>query len=220
MNPLHHMITHPATKLIVHDLTVLRGTRIIFQGLGLTAEAGEALTVTGPNGAGKTTLLRCIAGFLPTAYGEIKLAGGDDERAVGEQAHYIGHLNGIKPALTVSENLRFFTEFLGGEGDPDAAAERLALAALADIPAAYLSAGQKRRLGLARLICARRPLWLLDEPAVSLDTASQDILKDIVADHLRKGGIVIAVTHTPLGWDAARRFDFKEFAGGEGRMLH
>ena len=207
------MITHPATKLIVHNLTVQRGTRIIFQDLGMAVEAGEALTVTGPNGAGKTTLLRCIAGFLPAAYGEVKLAGEDDERTVGEQAHYIGHLNGIKPALTVSENLRFFTDFLGSGSDPDAAAGRLGLAALTDIPAAYLSAGQKRRLGLARLVCAERPLWLLDEPAVSLDAASQDILKDIVAEHLRKGGIVIAVTHMPLGWSAARRFDFMEFAG-------
>jgi heme exporter protein A len=206
------MITHPATKLIVHDLTALRGTRIIFQGLGLAVEAGEALTVTGPNGAGKTTLLRCIAGFLPAAYGEIKLTGGDDEQAVGERAHYIGHLNGIKPALTVSENLRFFADFLGGDADPGAAAERLSLAALSDIPAGYLSAGQKRRLGLARLVCARRPLWLLDEPAVSLDAASQDLLKDIVAAHLREGGIVVAVTHMPLGWAEARRFDFREFA--------
>jgi heme exporter protein A len=213
------MITHPATKLLVNDLTVLRGTRIIFQNLGLAAGAGEALTVTGPNGAGKTTLLRCIAGFLPAAYGEIKLAGGDEERTVGEQAHYIGHLNGIKPALTVSENLRFFTDFLGQGSDPEAAAERLGLAVLTDIPAAYLSAGQKRRLGLARLACAHRPLWLLDEPAVSLDVASQNILKDMVAEHLRKGGIVVAVTHVPLGWAESRRFDFSMFSQRAGATL-
>jgi heme exporter protein A len=208
------MITHPATKLIVHDLSVLRGTRIIFEGLELEAGSGEALTVIGPNGAGKTTLLRSIAGFLPAAYGEIALEGGDGEKGVGEQAHYIGHLNGIKSALTVCENLEFFADFLGGDrGDVAAAADSLALGELMDIPAAYLSAGQKRRLGLARLVCAWRPVWLLDEPAVSLDVASQSILGDIVAGHLRKGGIVIAVTHMPLGWGAARRFDFAAFGG-------
>lgn len=208
---------HPAIQLIVNDLGAARGTRTIFRGLNLTVEAGEALTLTGPNGSGKTTFLRCLAGFLPAATGSVQLAGGDDERSVGEQCHYIGHLNGVKPALTVSENLAFFANFLGGKQERTAqAADRLTLADLEDIPAAYLSAGQKRRLGLARLICAERPLWLLDEPAVSLDQASQRILASIAEEHLARGGIVVAATHTSLGWSEAKTLDFREIAERRG----
>jgi len=181
---------------------------MVFRNLDVTAKAGDAYAIIGPNGAGKTTFLRCVAGLLAPASGSVTLEGGDGERSVGEQCHYIGHLNGIKPALSVLENLQFYCRFLGGDGDIQLVAERLALSELEDIPAAYLSAGQKRRLGLARLLCAHRPLWLLDEPAVSLDQASQDILAQIVADHMRGGGIVLAVTHTPLGWETAETLDF------------
>ena len=208
---------HPARQLIVNNLEAARGTRTIFQGLSLAVEAGEALTLIGPNGAGKTTLLRCLAGFLTPVSGAVRLDGGDDERSVGEQCHYIGHLNGVKPALTVSENLAFFAQFLGDRPEATAkAAERLMLANLEDIPAGYLSAGQKRRLGLARLLCADRPLWLLDEPAVSLDHASQEILAGIVGEHLAGGGIVVAATHTPLGWSEAKTLDFREIAANRG----
>lgn len=208
---------HPAIQLIVNDLSAARGTRTIFQELNLTVEAGEALTLIGPNGAGKTTFLRCLAGFIPALSGSASLAGGDDESSVGEQCHYIGHLNGVKPALTVSENLAFFADFLGGTRERTAqAAERLTLADLEDIPAAYLSAGQKRRLGLARLLCAERPLWLLDEPAVSLDSASQEILAGVASEHLARGGIVVAATHTPLGWSEAKTLDFAEIAARRG----
>lgn len=211
------MITHPDIQLTVSDLAAMRGTRIIFSGLNINVEGGRALTVIGPNGAGKTTLLRCLAGFLPAAHGTVKLAGGDDERSVGEQCHYIGHLNGIKPALTVLENLEFFANFLQGDREATMnAAERLALAELADIQAGYLSAGQKRRLGLARLVCAERPVWLLDEPAVSLDQASQALLAGLVAGHLAAGGIVVAVTHTSLGWEETQIFDFSQIVAGEG----
>jgi heme exporter protein A len=208
------MITQSAIQLIVNKLAAMRGTRIVFRNLDLTANAGDAYAIIGPNGAGKTTFLRCIAGLLAPASGSVMLTGGDDERSVGEQCHYIGHLNGIKPALSVIENLEFYSRFLGG-GDIWAAAGQLALADLEDIPAAYLSAGQKRRLGLARLLCAYRPVWLLDEPAVSLDQASQDILAQIVSDHLRGGGIVLAVTHTPLGWETAKTLDFGRVAAEE-----
>ncbi len=211
------MITHPARQLIVNNLEAARGTRTIFHGLNLAVEAGEALTLIGPNGAGKTTLLRCLAGFLRPVSGTVRLDGGDEERSVGEQCHYIGHLNGVKPALTVSENLAFFARFLGDHPEATAnAAERLMLANLKDIPAAYLSAGQKRRLGLARLLCAERPLWLLDEPAVSLDDASQEILAAIVGEHLADGGILVAATHTPLGWSEAKTLDFREIAANRG----
>ncbi len=207
------MLAHPAIQLLVNDLAAIRGTRVIFRGLGLEASGGDAVTLVGPNGAGKTTFLRCLSGLLRPFHGTITIKGCDDEQSVGEQCHYIGHLNGIKPAFTVSDNLVFFADFLGGSREDVAqAAERLALAELEDIPAAYLSAGQKRRLGLARLLCARRPLWLLDEPAVSLDQASQRILAGMVAEHLARGGIVIAATHTPLGWSDAKTIDFAEIA--------
>lgn len=202
------MITQTSIQLIVNNMAAMRGTRIVFRNLDLTAKAGDAFAIIGPNGAGKTTFLRCVAGLLAPLSGSVTLTGGNDERSVGEQCHYIGHLNGIKPALSVKENLQFYYRFLGGGGDIAMAAERLALSELEEIPAAYLSAGQKRRLGLARLLCARRPVWLLDEPAVSLDKASQGILGQIVADHLHGGGIVLAVTHMPLGWDSAETLDF------------
>jgi heme exporter protein A len=207
------MITHPAIRLIVNDLSAARGARLIFQNLSLEVGAGEALTLTGPNGVGKTTLLRTLAGFIPAAAGSAVLTGGDAEKSLGEQSHYIGHLNGIKPSLSVLENLIFFAEFLGGaEAAAMAATERLGLGELEDVPAAYLSAGQKRRLGLARLICAARPVWLLDEPAVSLDAASQALLGGMVAEHLAGGGIVIAATHMPLGWVESRSLDLGQMA--------
>ena len=206
---------------MVHDLCVMRGARLILRDVGFEIAAGEALTLTGPNGAGKTTLLRTLAGFLRPLSGTIRLMGGDEDQGVGEQCHYVGHLNGIKPALTVVENLEFFANFLSGTaGMASKAAATLGLSDLEDVPAALLSAGQKRRLGLARLLCAERPLWLLDEPAVSLDTASQTVLSAMVRAHLGKGGIVAAATHTPLGWADARTVDLGravgDFAADEG----
>jgi heme exporter protein A len=194
-------------RLVVENLAVTRGMRTIFNGVTFQVSAGEALVLVGPNGVGKTTLLRALAGFLPTVAGKVSLEGGEAEASLGEQSHYVGHLNGVKHALSVSENLAFYSTFLGGEpAQPEmaeAAAKILGLTDLADVPAGYLSAGQKRRLGLARLLCAKRPVWLLDEPAVSLDTASQAILARMVAQHLEEGGIIVSVTHTPLGWTTA-----------------
>lgn len=181
-------------------LTCLRGGRIVFADLSFSVGAGEAIQVVGPNGAGKSSLLRLIAGLVPVAAGSLVLEGGDAEARIGEQAHYCGHQDAFKQALTVAENLGFWTDFLGGGGlPPEAALARLGLGHLADLPAAYLSAGQRRRLALARLLTVSRPLWLLDEPTAALDRASQGELAALMAEHVAAGGIVMAATHGPLG---------------------
>lgn len=190
--------------LSARDLSCERGGRSIFEGLGFSVAGGEALLVTGRNGAGKSSLLRMIAGLLRIAGGTLSLEGGDPERSIGEQAHYLGHNDALKPSLTVEENLAFWTAWLGGAGDPREALAAVALDSLIGLPAAYLSAGQKRRLSIARVIAAKRPLWLLDEPTSALDTASQAMLLGLMRTHLAGGGIIIAATHLPLGLDGAR----------------
>jgi heme exporter protein A len=178
----------------------VRGGREVFCGLDFEACSGEVLAVTGPNGSGKTSLLRMIAGLLAMAGGSIGLEGGETELTLPEQAHYLGHRDALKPALSVMENLSFWRDFLGGEAFD--AAESLAAVGLdhaAQLPAAYLSAGQRRRLSLARLLAARRPVWLLDEPTSALDAAGQTMFAALMGDHLSRGGLIIAATHAPLG---------------------
>lgn len=204
-------------QLVAEKLTLERGGRAIVRGLSLAVSSGEALLLTGANGAGKTTLLRALAGLLPVASGAIRLDGGDPERRIGEQAHAIGHLNALKGSLTVAENLAFWANYLGS---PEAGAmarvraalDRFNLAALAAIPAAYLSAGQKRRLGLARLLVADRAIWLLDEPTVSLDAASTALVAALITEHVTSGGIVVAATHVPLGLDKPRELNLSDAA--------
>ena len=186
--------------LIADDLAVRRGGRNVLDGISFRIGAGEAVVVSGPNGAGKTTLLRALAGFLPLTHGSLTLEGGDPDRDLPQQCHYAGHLDVVKPKLTVAENLDFWATYLGGPPQaPVAALERLALGDLSDVSAAYLSAGQKRRLGLARLLVAPRPIWLLDEPTVSLDAESTGTFARIVEQHMAGGGIVLAATHVDLG---------------------
>jgi heme exporter protein A len=178
----------------------VRGGREVFSGLDFEASSGQALAIIGANGSGKTSLLRMIAGLLAVAGGAIGLDGGETELTLPEQAHYLGHRDALKPALSVVENLSFWRDFLGGE----ASDARQSLAAVGldhavHLPAAYLSAGQRRRLSIARLLTVRRPIWLLDEPTNALDVAGQSLFAGLMTDHLARGGLIVAATHAPLG---------------------
>lgn len=179
-----------------------RGGRRLFQDLSFALGPGDALLVQGPNGTGKTSLMRQIAGLLPLAAGEISAAGAEADTPTAELCHYVGHLNGVKASLSVRENLAFWDDYFGSDGDSgalEAALDIFGLTAIADVPAGYLSAGQKRKLALSRLFACPRPIWLLDEPSVSLDTAAVARLGNAIEDHGRAGGIAIVSTHVPLG---------------------
>jgi heme exporter protein A len=187
-------------RLSGRGVRCVRGGREVFSGLDFETASGEALAVTGPNGSGKTSLLRLIAGLLTIADGSIGLEGGETELTLPEQSHYLGHRDALKSALSVMENLSFWRDFLGGEAFD--AAESLAAVELdhaAHLPAAYLSAGQRRRLSIARLLVVRRQVWLLDEPTNALDAAGQSMFAALMGDHLARGGLIIAATHAPLG---------------------
>ena len=199
-------------RLAISDLACRRGTRELFSGLGFSLSGGEALMVTGRNGSGKSSLLRLIAGLLRPQAGRIDLDGGDPELTIGEQAHYLGHSDALKSSLTVAENLSFWIAWLGGDGKPLDALAAVGLESLADLPAAYLSAGQKRRLSIARLVAVRRPLWLLDEPTSALDTAAQAMLLELMRAQIARGGIVVAATHLPLGLSDARELKLERAA--------
>ena len=181
-------------------LTVERGGRIVFSDLSFGLDNGESLTVTGPNGAGKSTLLRALAGLLPLAEGAVSLT--PAEATLAEQAHYVGHADALKNLLTVTENLAFLGPLLdagrGGLAMEKTLAD-LGLSHVASVPAAYLSAGQKRRVALAKLLLVTRPVWLLDEPLTALDAASQKRMVKIMEAHLAQGGMIVTATHAQLG---------------------
>jgi heme exporter protein A len=194
-------------RLRAWDLTIERGGRRLFASLSFEAPEGAALIVTGANGAGKTSLLRALLGFLPVQAGGFALEGGDKELTLAEQAHYVGHADALKASLTAGENLNFWAGALGGDPAREtsrAALARVGLAHVIDFPIRALSAGQKRRVALARLLVAHRPLWLLDEPMTSLDALAQDAFAAIMRAHLDRGGIVVATTHAPLALPGAR----------------
>jgi len=199
--------SHEPVSLAVDDLVVRRGGRIVVAGLSFSVAPGRGLALRGPNGAGKSTLLLALAGLIPPDMGEIAWTLADPERPARQAMHFLGHLPGIKPALTVAENLHFATELFGGERDRvPAALERAGLGALARIEAGLLSAGQTRRLALARFLVAHRPVWLLDEPTSALDAEGSDWVSAMFKDHLDQGGVVIYATHLDLPVEADPRF--------------
>ena len=190
------------SALTAENLACARGDKKLFDGLNFRVTAGQALAVEGANGAGKTSLLRMIAGFLAPAAGRIlvKAAAGesDDAEERGKSVGWLGHQDGLKPQLSVREQLDFFASLYGNKAD-SAVLEQVGLARQADLPCRYLSAGQKRRLGLARLLASKRPLWLLDEPFAALDASGQQLIAHLMARHCGEGGIIVAATHEPLG---------------------
>lgn len=193
--------------LTAENLACTRGGRRVFSGMNFHFTGGEAVAITGSNGAGKTSLLRIIAGLLPAEAGSLKFSGGAEGEHIYPHAHFVGHLDGLKGALTVFENLSFAKTLFGGEGrEVQAALDTVGLGNLVEIPARMLSAGQKRRLALARLLVSERPLWLLDEPATALDAASQQTLDSIIDNHTREGGLALIATHAPLSVKKVREF--------------
>jgi heme exporter protein A len=199
----------PISQLDVANLTSIRGERVLFRDLSFTAVAGRPLCIEGANGAGKTSLLRILAGFLAPAAGTIRLRMKDgdgiaDADLRGPQIGFIGHREALKSQLTARENLAFYAALYRAAGDLDAALAWAGLARVADLPAQYLSAGQKKRVGLARLRLCARPLWLLDEPLAALDYAGKALVTAMIAEHCADGGIAIVATHEALDLDCAQ----------------
>ena len=198
------------------NLTCVRGERIVFADLGFSLSSGDALTLVGRNGSGKTSLLRVMAGLTRAISGAIAW----DDGAVSEDSvrhhgrlHYVGHQDAVKQVLSVRENLTLWTRIRGGTEDGLAAGlTRFDLTALADIPGRYLSAGQRRRLSLARISATPAPLWLLDEPTVALDRESVAALTDAIAEHRARGGMVVVATNVDLDLANSMMLDLRDFA--------
>jgi len=206
-------------RLVAEGLSATRGEDLIFRDIAFEIAGGEALVVKGPNGSGKSTLLRVLAGLLPARSGSAKLlAAPHPVERLGEAAHYLGHHNAMKRELTVEENLSFWKTFLGdmagGTGVPvEEAVEAVGLGGIAHLPFGYLSAGQQRRMAMAKLLVAWRPVWILDEPTAALDAAAEDMFAGLVTAHLARGGIAIAATHQPLGLEGVQELRMTGFAG-------
>ena len=205
------------TGLQVSGLAARRGDDRIFSGVDFALQGGESLVLTGRNGTGKSTLIRVVAGLLPADAGTVKVTvGGEAIPRAAEAMHYLGHRNAMKRELSVGENLAFWMSFMGdfagGTGlDIESAAGELGLAELLHLPFGYLSAGQQRRMAMAKLLVAWRPVWLLDEPTAALDRQSDVLFARIMNGHLDRGGIIIAATHQELGLEDAKRLEMKGF---------
>lgn len=207
-----------AMELIADNIACVRGGLGIFEGVSFTVGAGEAIVVMGPNGAGKTSLLRILAGFLTPQSGNVRLSPSDGKTRP-EMTAYLGHANGLKGALTVRENALFWCGLLDSDtARADDLLARFNLAGLTEMPVAYLSAGQQRRLALSRLLFASRPLWLLDEPAASLDDAGRVALEGEMTGHLSRGGMIVAASHGALGVPVTQTIELGALAAhGQGR---
>lgn len=194
-------------RLIAENLAAERGGEPVFSGVSFNLGEGDGLVITGANGSGKSTLLRVVAGLLTPAAGVIRLDGSDEETVpVADACHYLGHANAMKTALSVEENLHFWQEFCGDPHLPvDEALAMVGLPQVGSLPFGYLSTGQKRRIAIARLLVAYRPLWLLDEPTAGLDAGSERQFTALMRAHLEDGGLIIAATHIPLGLDGVER---------------
>lgn len=185
------------SQLDITNLTVRRGDRVLFEGLNLSLSAGIACALTGPNGSGKTSLLRVVAGLLAPSVGSVSFGATEPAQAREQDLHLLGHLDGLKAGHTGREELQFWTSWLGGS-DIGSAVARMDIGALLGLEVRRLSAGQRRRLSLARLISAPRPIWLLDEPLSPLDSGWRTKFGQIMDEHLKTGGIILAAVHDPL----------------------
>lgn len=186
------------TSIKVSELACVRGEMTIFSDVSFTAEPGEVILLRGPNGAGKSTCLAALYGALTPSFGLIEIELNDEERSPRELIHVVGHLPGVKTTLSVKENLLFWATLYGGTKNVDHAIEAAGLGLIANSDAAILSAGQTRRLALARLLVVERPIWILDEPTAALDKQGDAWVGELIADHAKKGGITIATTHLDI----------------------
>lgn len=210
MNGMSEMAGVDGSLVAGHGLTCRRGDRTVFNRLSFRVESGGALILTGPNGSGKSSLLRLVAGFLAPAAGTIDWPGGPDADGEPPAIGYVGHRDGVKAGLTALEDVAFWAALSDGREARTralAALEAFGIGALAQVPGRYLSAGQRRRVALSRLMAAPSRLWLLDEPTAGLDEPSTARLEDAMARHRWQGGAVILATHVPVRLDHADTLD-------------
>ncbi len=196
-------------------LLCFRGERIVFANLSFVLKGGDALVLRGHNGSGKSTLLRLMAGLLKASEGQISWNGEnilDEPELHNAQLHYVGHLDAVKSVLTIKENISFWSALRSSACDVDGAMEKFGIEFLSDVPGRFLSAGQKRRVNLARIVAAPAPLWLLDEPTTALDADAVKALENIIKTHRKSGGMVIASTHAEIGLEDAQTLNLDDFA--------